>query len=197
MSNITRAISTVIGFAALTASTGLALLTPHVTHADGEDRKGNFVSGSVYAYAAFEKDDAAKGGWKIVISAENPGDAAATSTFDVAIDYSVSNPNARVGSPGQAVWHHNETINVAAHEKKVITVDCPASVARQLTALEKAQTKREALLQKWQDKGDDIPQWVWTTYNAPRANYWVEANAKPEPKVPEPRRGSALAKAKT
>jgi hypothetical protein len=198
MMNPLRAIATVIGFAAVTATSGLALLTPHVTHADGEDRKGSFVSGSVYAYASFEKDDTAKGGWKIVIAAENPGDGPATKDFDIAIEYAVSNPNSRVGAPGQAVWHHNEKITVAAREKKSITVDCPANVSKQLSALALAQEKREALLQKWNDKGGDVPQWVWSQYNAARANYWVQATEKEEPaQKPVPTKaGQAYAKAK-
>jgi hypothetical protein len=194
-----RAITTVLGFTAVTATTGLALLTPHVTHADGEDRKGTFTAGTVTATAIFEKDEAAKGGWKILINALNPGDAPATESFDIAIEFAVSNPNSRVGSPGQAVWHHNEKITVAAHDETSIVIECPASVARQLTALEKAQAKREALLQTWNDKGVDVPPWVWTQYNAPRAGYWLEATAKPQPapKTPEPRQAGAVAKAKT
>lgn len=193
-----RAIVTVIGFAAVTATSGLALLAPHVTHADGEDRKGAFLPNLVTASASFEKDDTAKGGWKIVIAAENPTDTNGTDDFDIAIDFSMSNPNSRTGGPQTAVWRHKEKIVLAAHETKSITIDCPSGIAKQLAIGERLQEKREALMQKWNEKGGDIPQWVYATYNAPRANYWVEATQKPVllPKEPAPKQGQALAKAK-
>jgi hypothetical protein len=193
-----RAIFTVLGFAAVTATSGLALLTPHVTHADGEERKGVYNSGVVTAYASFEKDDTAKNGWKIVIAADNPGNADATDDFDLAISYAVSNPNSRVGSPGTAVWRHKEKLTVAAHESTTKTLECPASIAKQLTAIDKAQTKRDALLASFQDKDKEVPQWVWNSFNAPRASYWIEATAtpQPQPKGPAPKVGQANAKAK-
>lgn len=193
-----RAILTVLGFAAVTATSGLALLTPHVTHADGEDRKGAFLPNVVTAFATFEKDEAAKNGWKIVIAAENPSDTNGSDEFDIAIEYSMSNPNSRTGGPQTAIWHHKQKLVVAAHEKTTVTIDCPAGVAKQLTIGERLQEKREALMQKWNDKGGDIPQWVYQTYNAPRANYWIEATQTPvlAPKEPSPKQGQALAKAK-
>ncbi len=193
-----RAIFTVIGFAAVTATSGLALLTPHVTHADGENRKGNYFPNVITASASFEKDDTAKGGWNIVLVAENPSDTNGTDDFDIAIEYSMSNPNSRTGGPTAAIWHHKEKLVVLARETTTIKIPCPAGVAKQLTIGERLQEKREALMQKWNEKGGDIPQWVYVTYNAPRANYWVEAVQKPqlEPKGPAPKQGQALAKAK-
>lgn len=193
-----RAIFTVLGFAAVTATSGLALLTPHVTHADGEERKGIYNSGVVSASASFEKDDTAKNGWKIVIDAENPSATDATDDFDVSISFSVSNPNARVSSPTTAVWRHKEKLTVAAHGSTTKTLECPASIAKQLTAIERGQAKRDALLASYQDKDKEVPTWVWNSFNAPRAAYWVEAIAAPvpQPKVQEPKQGQAYAKAK-
>lgn len=197
MMNPLRATLTVLGFAAVTATSGLALLTPHVTHADGEDRKGAYTSVEIYPSASFEKDDTAKNGWKIVLTASNQSDREVTEDVDVSVLFAVSNPNSRVGTPGQAVWRHKEKMTLAAHGDITKTLECPASIAKQLNAIEKLQAKREALLQQWQDKGSEVPQWVYSTYNAPRANYWVEAVGKPEPEPKPQGKGLATAKAKT
>jgi hypothetical protein len=170
-----RAATTILGFAAVTVATTLALCAPRTTHADGDQAQVAVVTkGEIQTYGFIEARDTSKTGYVISVHLDNPGDAAVTGDVDVTIMMSESSPNARVAPAGTAVWRKREKVTLAAHESKVEEIECPASIAKQMKAVAKVMEKRQELVDKWQKKGD-VPTWVWSVYNSPVANYRAEA----------------------
>jgi hypothetical protein len=144
-----RPIATVLGFAAVTAVTTLAVCWPKHTFADPpETFYGAGDVEEVSFTGTVERDTSVKTGWAIKVTFQNSGDSDEPCSLDTELLRGQVNPESRGNPPGTAVWHHIEKVNVPAHESVERTVEVPAYMAAQLTANEKAMQLREKLAEQ-------------------------------------------------
>jgi hypothetical protein len=148
-----RQVATVLGFAAVTAVTTLAVCWPKHTFADPpETFYGAGDVEDVSFNGTVERDTSVKSGWAIKVTFQNSGDSDENCALDTELLKGMVNPNSRGQEPGTAVWHHVEKVNVPAHESAERTIEVPAYMAAQLTANEKAMQLREKLSEKESQK---------------------------------------------
>ena len=172
-----RPLFTIVGIAAVTAALGLGVTLPRATHAVGEDRGGwtekGFRLGAVLATIELAADPKALHGWQLRIVAENTSDAPTTCTLDAAITYASWIGASRMGPDKKAIWRRPEKIRLAAREKRVVAIDVPDAIAREMSSAARVATKRQELLDFW-NKRNEMPSWVAALVYRPESIYGAD-----------------------
>jgi len=150
---ILRDTATVLAFAAITATSTLAVVMPRTTHADDFDELGVFrmhgadIDG-VRIEAGIARDPKSSTGWSLVVDATNDGDDPRTCQLQTALERSWITPMARVGSEVTTLLTRAEKIEVAAHGKAHLRREVPAWIVQQLVTAEKMAKARNAEMKR-------------------------------------------------
>jgi hypothetical protein len=154
-----RTLTTVLGFAALTAAATLTVAWPKATFADDdqEDDMGLTADGTTLGHVLVNgeilRDPKAKTGWVVEVTAENKGTETETWKLETDLTRVVSSPMSRAMPTPTTVWKQSESITLAAGEKVVKRYVVPAGFGTQLTATANA----EAAMQKASEAGKPLP----------------------------------------
>jgi hypothetical protein len=162
-----------LAFAAIAATTTLAVAWPRVTLADpDDDRMGEWTDdgtkfGDVLVKGELVHDTHARSGWRMVITAENKGDAPASAVLESDLTRQMVNPQARVSPEAAKLWKNSERITLAAHAKTTVTRDVPAWIAQQLDNTAKVDRAREKAQKEFDKAPEKAPPAVTATVLAP------------------------------
>jgi hypothetical protein len=154
-----RTLTTVLGFATLTAAATLTALWPTATLADDDldDEMGIDAEGTKLGHVVVEgevvRDPKAKTGWVVVVTAENKGTEEETWKLETDLTRTVSSPMARAMPLPTTVWKQTESITLAAGQKIEKRYVVPAAFGAQLTATANA----DAAIQKASEAGKPLP----------------------------------------
>jgi len=134
-----RALTTLIGFAAITAAAGITLGLPQTTHADHDEMAmwiapGTQISASVLAEARLLRDANAKSGWALEIKAHNSGKSTERCDVVAMVSESDGMPMARVAPPPRIVWQQRRTFTVEPGTEATQRVAVPIALGRKLDA---------------------------------------------------------------
>ena len=134
-----RTLTTIFGFAAVTAAAGFAIALPHTTYADNDKPVVQYTPegtkiGDIFLKGNVVHDAKSKTGWFLVVTAENKSDNVESCEISSELTRTVGSPMARVRPTPQMVFSANDAISVAAHGKLVKKYEIPAPLAAQLTS---------------------------------------------------------------
>ena len=133
-----RTLTTIFGFAAVTAAAGFAML-PHTTYADNDKPVVSYTAegtkiGDIFLKANVVRDSKSKSGFFLVVTAENKSDNVESCEISSELTRTIGSPMARVRPTPQMVFSANDAISVSAHGKLVKKYEIPANVAAQLAS---------------------------------------------------------------
>jgi hypothetical protein len=134
-----RTLTTIVGFAAVTAALGFGVALPHTTYADNDKPVVQYTPegtkiGDIFLKGNVVKDAKSKTGWFLVVTAENKSDNVESCEISSELTRTVGSPMARVRPSPQMVFSANDAISVAAHGRLVKKYEIPAPLAAQLTS---------------------------------------------------------------